>query len=196
MNGMLIFAFLSCIILYRLFKSFGREQVVNTKQFEDILKKKMINITENDGNESDTIKLQEVFPEYTTKDVVEELEMIFTTVFKAFADSRHEELKCMLSKHLYESFSERINIREEKNLRQELEIKDVSTEIIDFKILDKKADLKVLFRASQMSATVNSDGISFDNPSKLYIGVTHKWVLERNISSDSKWIVIKTNIVE
>ncbi len=146
-------------------------------------------------NTPQIVKLQEAFPEYIDKNITSELEQIFMTVFKAFVDSRYQDLKALLSKQLYESFSNRIKKREEKNLRQELDIKDVSSEIINIDLINQKARLDVIFKVSQMSTTINSDGISFDNPSKLYIDVTHKWNFERFMSKTSKWIVTKTNLI-
>lgn len=195
MSSILIFAFLSFLILYKLFKAFGQVKYINTKQFEKILKEKMINISEEVLNNPQIVKLQETFPEYIDKDIKGELEQIFMTVFKAFVDSRYQDLKSLLSEQLYESFSDRIKKREEKNLRQELDIRDVSAEITHIDFVNQKAHLEVIFKVSQMSATINSDGISFDNPSKLYIDVTHKWKFERPVSATSQWVVIKTNIV-
>lgn len=164
MNGTLFFAFLSILIIYKLFKSFGQVQKTGGKQFESILKDKMVNISKNTEENINILKLQEVCPEYTTKDIKHDLELMFTSIFEAFVESKYEELKTMLSANLYESFSEQIHKREEKNLRQEFNIKSVTSDIVGISIADNKIRLSVLFKTSQMSATVNSEGVSFDIP--------------------------------
>ncbi len=194
MNLTLVFAVISFIIMYKLFKTFGKIQRIDINQFKSTLEEKIVNATENASNTNIT-QIQNLFPEYQTKSITAELDAMFTQIFSAFANSRHEELKKMLSADMYESFAEQIAKREDKNLRQELDIIHQKTTITKTDILTNKIVITVLFEVSQMSATINSDNVSYDNPNKLYLDVKHQWVFERSTSPNtSSWILIKTTI--
>jgi predicted lipid-binding transport protein (Tim44 family) len=184
-----IFAVLSFVIIYKLFRSFGQIRKIDANQIKGRFSPKAVN-TETVSNE--VLQIQSIFQEYQNKSLIIELNIIFDTIFKAFASSRHEELKKMLSENMYESFSGQIAKREEKNLRQEIDIKHTETVISNVNVSDKKVTTTVLFTVSQMSITINSDDISHDNPGKLYIDVKHEWILERNRIDNSTWILTKT----
>ena len=194
----IIFAFISFLIIYKLFKTFGRVTIPqNVRSFEEMFREKIISV-QNTGDKisEEMLKLQSVFPEYQTKNLQQELEIIFDTVFNAFASSRHEALKNLLSPEVYESFAEQISKRELKNLRQEVEIKHLSTVIEKINISNnKRVTLSVLLNVSQMSAIVNSDGMSYDNPNKIYINVSHRWVFERHPDDANSWKLIKNTVI-
>jgi predicted lipid-binding transport protein (Tim44 family) len=174
----LILAAISFLVLYKLFKTFGCSQAVDTKQTKDINKAQSV----NKSNASMNL-------------LVSEIESIFSTVFTAFAESKHDILKRMLSQEMYESFAEQISKREKKNLRQEIDIKHIETVIENTQTLEGRVILTVLFKVSQMSATINEEGKSFDNPNKLYVDVCHRWKLERKTEDNSQWLITKTSIV-
>ena len=212
---MIIVAVLAFLMLFKLFKEFGKtknEQIMTTT---DVEKEKMTraaieefisSINKNAENtekitvadsqlSSDIIALQQLHPGFLPETFLTKAEEMFDSVFNAFANSHHHTLKEMLTADLYEGFADQIKKREEGNLRQEILIKHKKTALEKIQLLANKARLFVTFDVSQMSAIINSDGISFDNPKRLYRDVIHKWIFERKTNEES-WILSNTSSAE
>ena len=198
---------LSILIFFKLFREFGKTQkiIVNlSEEDKEKLQKTLeqiipINIQEqsiqNQENNKDIAKLQEIFPDFSVDSFKVKAEEIFDAVFNGFANSHHHILKALLSENLYEDFAIRIQKREEKDLRQELLIKHKQTNLEKIQLLAEKVRIFVTFEISQMSAMVNIEGVSFDNPKRLYRDVIHKWIFERDYKKEN-WIVSKTSASE
>ena len=198
---------LSILIFFKLFREFGKTQkiIVNlSEEDKEKLQKTLeqiipINIQEqpiqNQENNKDIAKLQEIFPDFSVDSFQVKAEEIFDAVFNGFANSHHHILKALLSENLYEDFAIRIQKREEKDLRQELLIKHKQTKLEKIQLLSEKVRIFVTFEISQMSAMVNIEGVSFDNPKRLYRDVIHKWIFERDYKKEN-WIVSKTSASE
>ena len=198
---------LSILIFFKLFREFGKTQkiIVNLSEADkEKLQKTLeqiipINIQEqsiqNQENNKDIAKLQEIFPDFSVDSFKVKAEEIFDAVFNGFANSHHHILKALLSENLYEDFAIRIQKREEKDLRQELLIKHKQTKLEKIQRLSEKVRIFVTFEISQMSAMVNIEGVSFDNPKRLYRDVIHKWIFERDYKKEN-WIVSKTSASE
>lgn len=198
---------LSILIFFKLFREFGKTQkiIVNLSEADkEKLQKTLeqiipINIQkqpiQNQENDKDIEKLQEIFPDFSVDSFQVKAEEIFDAVFNGFANSHHHILKALLSENLYEDFAIRIQKREEKDLRQELLIKHKQTKLEKIQRLSEKVRIFVTFEISQMSAMVNIEGVSFDNPKRLYRDVIHKWIFERDYKKEN-WIVSKTSASE
>jgi predicted lipid-binding transport protein (Tim44 family) len=171
--------------------SFGKADAPNESNAPKGPQLKRVNAKEVSA---EILQIQAAFSEYQNKSIVTDLETMFDAIFQMFANSRHEELKKMLSASMYESFAEQIAKREEKNLRQEIDIKHTKTTISKVENCEQKIVLIVLFDVSQMSATINSEDVSYDNPGRLHINIRHKWIFERAKVDDSKWVLTKTTI--
>lgn len=198
---------LSILIFFKLFREFGKTQkiIVNlSEEDKEKLQKTLeqiipINIQkqpiQNQENNKDIEKLQEIFPDFSVDSFQVKTEEIFDAVFNGFANSHHHVLKALLSENLYEDFAIRIQKREQKDLRQELLIKHKQTKLEKIQLLAEKVRIFVTFEISQMSAMVNIEGVSFDNPKRLYRDVIHKWIFERDYKKEN-WIVSKTSASE
>lgn len=198
---------IALLIFLKLFREFGktREIIIN---MTDADKEKLQNVIENivsqhseevqiepvldKGSElnKDVINLQEKFQDFSPSTFLIKAEEMFDAIFNGFANSHHYILKTTLTESLYESFASQIEKRKSKNLRQELLIKHKKTTLDKIQILAEKAKILVTFDVSQMSAMVDFEGISFDNPKRLYRDVIHKWVFERSFGKDN-WILSK-----
>ena len=120
-------------------------------------------------------------------------QIAFNSIIKAFSDANYSTLKNLLSENVYEQFSAAIEDREKKNLRQESDIEDVATEILNIDLLEDKAQITVRFKSQQMVAAFNENGESFVNPSRLYIPMVDVWTFEKKFNSDSSiWLLIRT----
>ncbi len=151
---------------------------------------------------SNFLTLKSYFDDYAMESsFFDSMNIIFDEIFSAFANSRYDVLKERLSPSLYDSFSEQIRKREEKNLRQDLSIEHISNEIKSVDVFpSNRVEITISFIVSQMSALVNDDGISPDNPNRLSMEVEHIWSFSREFQSDensspSNWILIKTSSV-
>lgn len=117
----------------------------------------------------------------------------FLTIIKAFTEANHLTLKNLLSENVYEQFATAIEGREQKNLRQESEIEELSAEILNIDLLEDKAQITVRFKSQQMVATFNENGESFDNPSRLHIPMIDVWTFEKLLNAKSTiWLLIRT----
>lgn len=198
---------LSILIFFKLFREFGKTQkiIVNLSEADkEKLQKTLeqimpINIQkqpiQNQENNKDIEKLQEIFPDFSVDSFQVKAEEIFDAVFNGFANSHHHVLKALLSENLYEDFAIKIQKREQKDLRQELLIKHKQTKLEKIQLLAEKVRIFVTFEISQMSAMVNIEGVSFDNPKRLYRDVIHKWIFERDYKKEN-WIISKTSASE
>eukprot|EP01035_Chromulina_nebulosa_P025140 gene25140-32797_t len=117
----------------------------------------------------------------------------FEKIVLAYAHSDHTLLKKLLSKDVYTKFLDAIEKRENKNHKMEASIDYVEAEIIDVKTTKINATITVQFKSQQMLATVNADGVSYDNPARLKTNVIDIWTFKRNFSSSSNiWLLTKT----
>ncbi|MDR0695214.1 MAG: Tim44 domain-containing protein [Holosporales bacterium] len=204
----IILATISLVIFYKLFRAFGRTQniVINidgnerekfAKIFEEITNGATVEKPKTQKQNPlhvNILKLQKKIPSFSPVAFLKKAEEMFDTIFDAFVNAKHYTLQSMLSKALYEKFSEQIKKREENNLRQEMTIKHNKTSIATIKVLKTKATLVVKFDITQMSAIIKSDGTSIDNPGRLSREVLHTWIFERSFCND-KWILSTTSSI-
>ncbi|MDR1288798.1 MAG: 39S ribosomal protein L45 [Holosporales bacterium] len=140
-------------------------------------------------------QLKQKFPNFVLSDFLNQAEEVFDSIFAAFIASDCNALKSKLTTAVYRVFFEQIQRREEKNLRQEIVINHTETTLDQIQNLVTKANLFISFKVSQMNAIVNSDGISLDNPNKIYRNILHRWMFERKYSED-EWILAKISSIE
>ena len=204
---LLFLILISVLIFFKLFREFGKTQkiIVNLsktdkeklqKTLEEIIPiNRKDQLTSTQKNDRDLLQLQEKFPDFSMDSFLIKVEEIFDAVFNGLANSHHHILKTLLSENLYKDFAAQIQKREQRDLRQELLIKHKKTKLEKIQFLAEKVRMFVTFDVSQMSAMVNIEGVSFDNPKRLYRDVIHKWIFEREYKKEN-WIVSKTSASE
>lgn len=204
---LLFLILISVLIFFKLFREFGKTQkiIVNlSKADKEKLQKALEEIipinmkeqsTSTQENNKDLLQLKEKFPDSSIDSFLIKAEEIFDAVFNGLANSHHHILKTLLSEDLYENFAVQIQKRERRDLRQELLIKHKKTKLEKIQFLAEKVRIFITFDVSQMSAMVNIEGVSFDNPKRLYRDVIHKWIFEREYKKEN-WIVSKTSASE
>ncbi len=204
---LLFLILISVLIFFKLFREFGKTQkiIVNLsktdkeklqKTLEEIIPiNRKDQLTSTQKNDRDLLQLQEKFPDFSMDSFLIKVEEIFDAVFNGLANSHHHILKTLLSENLYKDFAAQIQKREQRDLRQELLIKHKKTKLEKIQFLAEKVRMFVTFDVSQMSAMVNIEGVSFDNPKRLYRDVIHKWIFEREYKKEN-WVVSKTSASE
>lgn len=201
----LILVIFAAFVFFKLYKSLGKNQYSGIQE-KTIIKPAVESINEtdptknsvpNDQLTSKILELKSLYPDFVTEIFIKQSEQIFDEVFNAFALSQHQILKSRLSESLYEQFASQIKKREDNNLRQEISIVHKNTEIENIKINGNIAEINVKFTVEQVSAMVDVNGVSYDNPSKLARKVQHTWLFKsQNNESPVKWIIVKTSAKE
>ena len=190
------------LVFFKLFKEFGKTQKIIIDMSEED-KNKLANMIDSiiakqsdkssyssdmrraSALDKEIISLQEKFSDFAPTTFLTKAEEMFDAIFNAFANSHHYLLKSMLTEKLYESFAAQMERRQAKDLHQELLIKHTETSLDKIEILQEKAQILVTFDVSQMSAMVNNEGVSFDNPKRLYREIIYKWLFERNFNKEN-----------
>ncbi len=201
----LILFIVATFVLISLYKSLGKNEY-STLQ-EKIVIKPAVEVSNKGNNAQNSaysnqiapkiLELKNIYPDFVAEVFIKEAEQTFDDVFNAFASSQHQVLKSKLSESLYEQFASQIKKREDNNLRQEISIVHKNTEIENVKINSLEVELTVKFVVEQVSAMVDVNGVSYDNPSKLARKVQHTWVfVSHNNELPTKWIITKTSAKE
>lgn len=198
----LIFAIVAIVLFWKLWREFGKMDIkIETISDEPDMKDADLNNLANTDSENirseiqdSESKLASIFKDWSLSSFIEYAESYFDCVFDAFVNSHLDALKMRLTPKLYEEFCNNIQKRESRNLRQELKIEHILTRIEDISIGDIKSSLLVSFNVLQMSAMIDKDGISMDNPKRIAIDVLHKWTFERKNDNNhtENWIVSST----
>jgi predicted lipid-binding transport protein (Tim44 family) len=209
---LVILILVTFFIFYRLFREFGKTQeiVINVFATNKLAKSALKKASEKTTLPKTIVKhgtlkeeelskniasIQNKIPNFTVSTFLSKAEEMFDTIFGAFVDSNYQLLKSMLTERLYTKFSEQISKREKNNLKQEIQINHKKTTLDKIQIFTKKTKLFVSFDVEQMIAMVNLNGISLDNPKKLYRQVLHKWIFEKEFDKGD-WILSKTYSTE
>ncbi|MES2252770.1 MAG: Tim44/TimA family putative adaptor protein [Pseudomonadota bacterium] len=117
----------------------------------------------------------------------------FEKIVLAYASGELAQLKKLLSKEVYTKFLLAIEQRQQQNNHMEAIIDFVDGDIIDAKTTKASASIIVQFQSEQMLATLNAEGVSFDNPARLKTKVIDIWTFKRVFSSTSSiWLLVKT----
>lgn len=207
----ILFLVLIGFVFYKLYKSFGNVRYVKEedilKKFDDIFngaKSGRVVVVETPDSEADEIyfdaslktkiaKLKKIFADFDPKDFLEFANESFSRIFDAFSKSHHDALKMRLSDSLYEKFDEQIQKREALNFRQEFKINEISSTIKEINVIDNEAaEIEVEYNVEQMSALVDIDGKSLDNPNRIFVDVLHNWLFRRS-RTDNHWVLVKTS---
>lgn len=137
--------------------------------------------------------LEKKISSFSLYSFLEASKAVFLKVIKAFEKGDTHTLKRFLDSRVFEEFLAVIKKREEKSLTQEITINNLKAELKDVLLFDDKARVMVSFYNEQMSVTLNKEGKSFDNPSRLSIPVEHVWTFEKFFNTeDPTWLVVKT----
>lgn len=205
MIGLLLLLFLTIILFSRLYATFGKTKYSNTQEelkiknaIESLMKNNqnketVKNYVVNSSLSNKILEIKSILPDFVPDVFLKQAEKDFDNVFTAFTSSQHNVLKAKLTDDLYENFSMKIQKREEQNLRQNLVIEHNQTILEDIDINNGKVQILVIFKVKQMSAMVDINGQSLDNPHKIFRNVQHKWVFEY---INNQWVVVRINAKE
>jgi len=157
----------------------------STAQFEEVLKK--VNIESN-------IKSEEVFDEIAQKEFLKGAKIAYETVITDFSDNDNKIVKSkpLLSKKIFDQFSEALSERIKKQHYAEITFIGIDSALIKkHQKIDKILEVTVDFIAEVITCVRDKDNkIISGDPEKIK-KIYDTWVFSRNISSrNPNWQLI------
>ena len=142
-------------------------------------------------------KLQEVARSDRTfdpKHFMQGARAAYEMIVTAFAEGDRKELKQLLSREVFDSFSTAISERERNGETVDFKFVGISNaEIIDAELADKTSNIMVKFTSDLITATRNREGeVVEGNPSQIQ-EVIDIWTFARDLTSrDPNWRLVAT----
>ncbi len=137
------------------------------------------------------IRLKE--PDFDLELFLKGSQKAFKLIVTLFAQEQINKLSHLVSPQIYEKFRQSIENRENRQEKMEMEILDVEAKVSSIELKDDNALITINFESQQMSALINSDGLSYDNPSRLVTTVRDVWIFKKELNSQIKiWTLHKT----
>ena len=127
-------------------------------------------------------------PQFDPPVFLSQAETAFRTIVTAFAAGDHATLQALLSPHVYQTFSQAIDAREQAGERMRVEVKSIlSAAIEDAVISGDVAVVVVRFVSAQLSQPLDAAGSPIPGQEQQE-DLTDLWSFERNLSGkDPVW---------
>jgi predicted lipid-binding transport protein (Tim44 family) len=133
-------------------------------------------------------------PRFDPGDFVDKAKDAFEYIVMNFAEGDTAALKPLLSKDVFEGFSNAVKEREKRGETLEtnlLRIKDA--EFLEASMSGRTASITVKYTTEQINVTRDKDGGVVDGESDRIAEVVDIWTYERNTrSSDPNWVLVAT----
>ena len=133
-------------------------------------------------------------PRFDPGDFVDKAKDAFEYIVMNFAEGDTAALKPLLSKDVFEGFSNAVKEREKRGETLEtnlLRIKDA--EFLEASMSGRTASITVKYTTEQINVTRDKDGGVVDGESDRIADVVDIWTYERNTrSSDPNWVLVAT----
>lgn len=138
-------------------------------------------------------KIKCLEPDFEIEQFLKGAQKAFKLIVTLFAEGKLDKLSHLVSPQIYEKFRQAIDERKSRQEQLEIEFSDIQSELSAIEFEDDKALVTVIFESQQISATINADGLSYDNPSRLVATVRDVWTFKKDLDSRTKiWILSKT----
>ncbi|MBA4249968.1 MAG: hypothetical protein C0432_03435 [Candidatus Puniceispirillum sp.] len=137
------------------------------------------------------IKLKE--PDFDLEFFLKGSQKAFKHIVTLFAEGQLSKLSHLVSPQIYEKFRQAIEERVKRQEKMEMDFLDVESEVASIEVENGKALITINFESQQMLATINSDGLCYDNPSRLTATVRDVWTFKKELNPHVKiWTLHKT----
>ena len=115
----------------------------------------------------------------------------YSMILEAFASGDRDQLKELLTKDVYKTYSDAIDAREADNLTQVTDLGRLRHAAIqDSNLEGKTAQISVLYEAELTSALMNAEGEVVQGDPDILSSISEIWTFERNLkSSDVNWLL-------
>lgn len=146
-----------------------------------------------DDFEEPISKIKSLEPDFEIEQFLKSAQKAFKLIVTLFAEGKLDKLSHLVSPQIYEKFRQAIEERESRQEQLEIGFSDIQSELSAIEFEGDKASVTVTFESQQISATINADGLSYDNPSRLVATVRDVWTFKKDLDSKTKiWILSKT----
>lgn len=205
----LILMLVAGFIFYKLYSVFGQHSDVSAPKDKNIdfgfnKIKEVENPQEFDSEPNlllindklrDVLKLiKETDSSFSYNKFLKNAEKAFELIINAYAQGDKEFLKNMLTKEVYQSFSENIDINKENNQQLSTTIVSINNcQLIDASLENHIAKMTIKYSSEQINLVKDQLGnITSGNPSQVN-NIEDIWVFKRNLkSSDPTWLLCET----
>lgn len=185
--------FIVGVLLFQLWKLWGTKSGYSPYENKKIFSSNsyVTNVTQSPNLSEIDIFLKKINSRFDTSSLMKQFETLFIETLEAYTASHYKTLKMNLSKEVYESFSQKIEIREKKNLKLNIEVKNLQSSLQSYHKIRNGIDFIVRFASEQMLMTMNPQGESFDNPGRIFMPKIDIWVF-RLLFKDQHLVVVET----
>lgn len=131
---------------------------------------------------------------FTPKAFVDGAKLAYEMIIEAFARGDRAALKPLLSKQVFDGFSQAITEREQAGQKVESRFVGINkAAIVQASAQDKKAVVTMRFVSALISATYAKDGTLIEGDPKQIKEISDVWSFERDLGSrDPNWKLIST----
>ena len=125
---------------------------------------------------------------------LEGAKMAYEMIVTAFAQGDRKTLKPLLSKDVYEGFSEAIAEREKADETVETQIVGIDrAEITAATLHGRRASITVKFQSQMITVKRNSEGAVIDGNERAIQDITDVWTFDRDVTArDPNWRLVAT----
>jgi predicted lipid-binding transport protein (Tim44 family) len=139
-------------------------------------------------------KMAETDRSFSVRDFIEGAKRAYEMIVMAFAEGERKVLKPLLSRDVYEGFSEAITRREQAGETLETQIVGIDkAEIVGAGVSGRRASITVRFLSQMITATRDRDGNVIDGDPRRIREITDVWTFDRDVTSrDPNWRLVAT----
>ncbi|MBD0391143.1 Tim44 domain-containing protein [Wolbachia endosymbiont of Pentalonia nigronervosa] len=205
MVELVIYALLAAFIFSRLYSSLGKSTNLNLRTLTNTLniRKMKENVLENtedfiDDNDENIDVYEQILKKnknFSISHFMKGSSIAFELIIKYFNQGNLKQLKPLVDKDLYNSFTEKIKRREELGESHESVIVSIiSQRIVEMKLVKNMVFIAVEFLSEQINFTKDSKGDIISGNTSTINKVEDVWQFKKNTnSSDLNWLLISIN---
>lgn len=205
MVELVIYALLAAFIFSRLYSSLGKSTNLNLRTLTNTLNIRKVkeNVLENtedfiDDNDENIDVYEQILKKnknFSISHFMKGSSIAFELIIKYFNQGNLMQLKPLVDKDLYNSFTEKIKRREELGESHESVIVSIiSQRIVEMKLVKNMVFIAVEFLSEQINFTKDSKGDIISGNTSTINKVEDVWQFKKNTnSSDLNWLLVSIN---
>ncbi len=175
----------------------GRDNQVETKAGDDpeVIQKKIKGFASEDSDLAKNLtKMIKKDPDFDPKSFLEGAKAAYEMIVTAFNDGDKAALKPLLSSDVYESFTDELIARDDREEVNEASFIGIDKAVLlDVETNGSEASITIKFVSKLISAVRNKAGEVISGDPKKIIEVTDIWTFARNVTSkDPNWKLVGT----
>ncbi len=148
----------------------------------------------NNGNLTEADKLSTTMPDFNKDYFIKGARRVFELVLQSFGSGNLLSIKELVSKKVFDAFSDVLSFRKENNITSEIDfICFDKSEIKDIKFLKNSVKIVVEFVSEQVNLLKNADGEIIEGDENFVQKITDVWTFERYLNAkNNNWVLVST----